>query len=88
MPCHEKSAPCQVVDFRNAVADFEDVAASFTMKVVMVRLAGQFVNRPRARDLERGEPSFIEKALDIAIDGCDPQAANLGFGGVQDLLRR
>ena len=64
-------------DLNGATGDFENLAAILAMEVVVVVFACDFIARGIAREIDRGEPSFLDKGLDISIDGSNANAVCL-----------
>jgi hypothetical protein len=49
----------EVADLSRTLAEFVDAPATRTREVVMMPLAGAFVERTSPRDADRGQPPFI-----------------------------
>jgi hypothetical protein len=54
-------------------------------KVVVVRLAGLFVNNRCSREVNRRKPSFVQQTLDVPVDCCEPEAFFVGLRRIQHL---
>jgi hypothetical protein len=68
-----------------AAGDFEDALAVAAGEMVVVLFAGDFVAGGLAGKFNRGEPAFFEEGFDVAVNGGDADALDVGLGKFEDL---
>ena len=88
MAPYGKTAARETVDAWNATLQIEHLVASVASKVMVVRLAGSFVNVWRPGKVNCGEPAFFQQPLDVPVDRCDPEAIYICVRRIQHLSRR
>ena len=88
MASNGKMRPCKPVDGGNAAAQIEDPAASVAVKMVVVGLAGPFIDRARAGNLDRNKPAFGQQSFDIPVNRCQPHALNIDLRRIENLVGR
>ena len=75
------------IDADRATVDFKDLFAGAATEVVMVALADEFVAGGFAAHLDGDEGTGFDQGVEVAIDGGDAEAGDVGAGGVEDFLR-
>ena len=64
-------------DVNGATWDFKNLAAVLAMEVVVVVFTCDFIAGRLAREIDCGEPTFLDQGLDISIDGSNADALGL-----------
>ena len=70
-----------------AAFDFKDLFAGAATEVVMVALADEFVAGGFAAQVDGDQRAGSDQGAQVAIDGGDAEAGDVGAGGVEDFLR-
>lgn len=76
----------QLFQIGEAAFQFIDVRAAATAEVMVVALAGGFVERVFAREIHRNQQPLIGKRLDSAIHGGDTKLRKNAARGLKNLL--
>jgi hypothetical protein len=80
-----KAPTGEPVDLGNAAAQVEDAAAAIAVEMVVMGLAGSFINRADPWDFHRNEPAFLEKGLDVSVNRSEARTLDVGLCRFQHL---
>lgn len=74
------------IDDDRAALDFENLFAGAATEVVMVALADEFVASGFAAEVDGDQLAGFDQGVEMAIDGGDAEAGDVGSGGIEDFL--
>jgi len=86
MTIEEKSVRGHSSQVGSALGNLEDPVAIPTVEMMVVRLARQFIPVWFAGKADEHQPLLADHHLEIAVDGCYPQAGGEVLRRLEDLL--